>query len=120
MPPKMDRRRWPAAKAKLATRFKTKTREEWCRLLEGSDACFAPVLSLAEAPAHPHNVARGTFVEVDGIVQPAPAPRFSRTPVAARPTPPEEPGERGVHRSRAMGPARRRDRGAASACGALS
>jgi alpha-methylacyl-CoA racemase len=95
MPPKMDRGQWPAAKAKLAARFKTKTREEWCRLLEGSDACFAPVLSLAEAPAHPHNLARGTFVEVDGIVQPAPAPRFSRTP-SRRPTPPEAPGERGV------------------------
>ncbi len=95
MPPKLDRRRWPEAKAKLAARFKTRSRDEWCRLLEGSDACFAPVLSLAEAPAHPHNLARQTFVEVDGIVQPAPAPRFSRTP-AGRPTPPEPPGERGV------------------------
>ena len=95
MPPKMDRRRWPEAKAKLAARFKTKTRDAWCRLLEGTDACFAPVLSLAEAPSHPHNLARGTFVEVDGIVQPAPAPRFSRTP-AAHPTPPEDPGERGI------------------------
>jgi alpha-methylacyl-CoA racemase len=95
MPPKMDRRRWPEAKAKLAARFKRKTRDEWCRLLEGSDACFAPVLSLAEAPSHPHNLARQSFVELDGIVQPAPAPRFSRTP-AAHPTPPEVPGERGV------------------------
>ena len=95
MPPKMDRRRWPEAKAKLAARFKRKTRDEWCRLLEGSDACFAPVLSLAEAPSHPHNLARHTFVEIDGIVQPAPAPRFSRTP-APRPTPPETPGERGI------------------------
>jgi alpha-methylacyl-CoA racemase len=95
MPPKLDRRRWPEAKAKLAARFKTRTREAWCRLLEGSDACFAPVLSLTEAPSHPHNLARATFVEVDGIVQPAPAPRFSRTP-AAVPTPPEAPGERGV------------------------
>jgi alpha-methylacyl-CoA racemase len=95
MPPKLDRRRWPEAKAKLATRFKTKTREEWCRLLEGSDACFAPVLSVAEAPSHPHNRARGTFIEVDGIVQPGPAPRFSRTPTAL-PTPPETPGARGV------------------------
>jgi alpha-methylacyl-CoA racemase len=94
MPAKMDRRRWPEAKAKLAARFKTRTRDEWCRLLEGSDACFAPVLTLAEAPQHPHNVARGTFVEVDGIVQPGPAPRFSRTP-ADKPTPPEEPGARG-------------------------
>ncbi len=94
MPAKMDRKRWPEAKAKLAARFKTRTREEWCRLLEGSDACFAPVLSLEEAPSHPHNVARGTFIEVDGIVQPAPAPRFSRTH-SAKPTPPETPGERG-------------------------
>ncbi len=94
MPKKMDRSRWPEAKAKIAARFKTKTREEWCRLLEGSDACFAPVLSVAEAPHHPHNVARGTFIEIDGIVQPAPAPRFSRTP-AARPTPPENPGQGG-------------------------
>ncbi len=95
MPAKMDRRRWPEAKAKLAARFKAKSRDEWCRVLEGTDACFAPVLSLAEAPSHPHNLARGTFVEVDGIVQPAPAPRFSRTP-AGRPTPPEDPGERGI------------------------
>jgi alpha-methylacyl-CoA racemase len=95
MPPKMDRRRWPEAKAKLAARFKRKTRDEWCRLLEGSDACFAPVLSLAEAPSHPHNLARQSFVELDGIVQPSPAPRFSRTP-AGRPTPPEIPGERGI------------------------
>jgi alpha-methylacyl-CoA racemase len=94
MPAKLDRKRWPEAKAKLRARFKTRTREEWCRLLEGSDACFAPVLSLDEAPAHPHNIARGTFVEVDGIVQPAPAPRFSRTP-SGKPTPPELPGERG-------------------------
>jgi alpha-methylacyl-CoA racemase len=95
MPAKMDKTRWPEAKAKLAQRFKTKTRDEWCRLLEGSDACFAPVLSLEEAPRHPHNVARESFVEVDGIVQPGPAPRFSRTP-AAKPTPPETPGERGI------------------------
>jgi alpha-methylacyl-CoA racemase len=95
MPAKMDKARWPEAKAKLARRFKSKTRDEWCRLLEGSDACFAPVLTLEEAPAHPHNAARGSFVEVDGIVQPAPAPRFSRTP-AGKPTAPEEPGERGI------------------------
>jgi alpha-methylacyl-CoA racemase len=95
MPPKMNRRRWPEAKAKLAARFKRKTRDEWCRILEGSDVCFAPVLSLAEAPSHPHNLARQSFVEIDGIVQPAPSPRFSRTP-AGRPTPPEIPGERGI------------------------
>jgi len=68
--------------------FKTRTRDEWCALLEGTDACFAPVLTMAEAPRHPHNVARGSFVEVDGVVQPAPTPRFSRTP-PGRPTPPQ-------------------------------
>jgi alpha-methylacyl-CoA racemase len=94
MPAKMDKHRWPEAKAKLAERFKTRTRDEWCRLLEGSDACFAPVLSMDEAPLHPHNLARETFVEVDGIVQPRPAPRFGRTP-SGPPRPPEAPGERG-------------------------
>jgi alpha-methylacyl-CoA racemase len=96
-PPKLDRAAWPGTKARLAAIFKTRSRDEWCRLLEGTDACFAPVLSLDEAPLHPHNLARGTFVEVDGIVQPAPAPRFSRTS-AERPTPPEEPGDAGVLR----------------------
>jgi alpha-methylacyl-CoA racemase len=89
-PAKLDATSWPAAKEKLAAVFRTRPREEWCRLLEGSDACFAPVLSLDEAPNHPHNTARGTFVTVDGITQPAPAPRFSRTP-SATPTPPEVP-----------------------------
>jgi alpha-methylacyl-CoA racemase len=89
-PAKLDTESWPAAKEKLAAVFKTRTRDDWCRLLEGSDACFAPVLSIDEAPDHPHNRARGTFVTVDGIVQPAPAPRFSRTPSGA-PTPPEAP-----------------------------
>jgi alpha-methylacyl-CoA racemase len=78
-------------RGKLETLFKTRTRDEWCALLEGSDACFAPVLSMAEAPEHPHNVARGSFVEVDGVVQPGPAPRFSRTP-SVRPTPPQGQG----------------------------
>ena len=71
----------------LAARFRTKTRDEWCRLLEGTDACVAPVLSLLEAPAHPHNRSRSTFIPVGGVTQPAPAPRFSRTPCAT-PTPP--------------------------------
>lgn len=79
-------------RTRLRSLFKTKTRAEWCGLLEGTDACFAPVLSLGEAPTHPHNRARGTFVEIDGIVQPAPAPRFSRTK-PAQPTPPESPGQ---------------------------
>jgi alpha-methylacyl-CoA racemase len=74
-----DRSAWPALKEQLAELFRTKTRDEWCELLEGTDVCFAPVLSLGEAPHHPHNVERGTFVERDGVVQPAPAPRFSRT-----------------------------------------
>jgi len=68
---------WPALKDRLAAVFRTKTREEWCTLMEGTDICFAPVLSMAEAPAHPHNIARGAFIERDGVVQPAPAPRFS-------------------------------------------
>jgi len=75
-----DRAEWPALRAKLAAVFRTRTRAEWCELLEGSDACFAPVLSMREAAAHPHNAARRTFVEQDGVVQPAPAPRFDRTP----------------------------------------
>ena len=76
----MDQARWPQLKEKLATLFLTRTREQWCALLEGSDACFAPVLDWNEAPMHAHNRARQTFVEIDGVVQPAPAPRFSRTP----------------------------------------
>jgi alpha-methylacyl-CoA racemase len=66
----------------MADVFRTRTRDEWCRILEGSDACFSPVLDWDEAPRHPHNRARETFVSVDGVVQPAPAPRFSRTPAA--------------------------------------
>jgi alpha-methylacyl-CoA racemase len=75
----MDASAWPALKEKLADVFATRTRDAWCALLEGSDACFAPVLDWDEAPRHPHNVARATFVAVDGVTQPAPAPRFSRT-----------------------------------------
>ena len=74
-----DKRQWPALKAELAEIFKTRTRNEWCELIEGSDVCFAPVLTMTEAPSHPHNLARGTFTEVAGVVQPRPAPRFSRT-----------------------------------------
>jgi alpha-methylacyl-CoA racemase len=79
LPAQLDRSRWPEGKEKLARLFKTRTRAEWCALLEGSDACFAPVLSMSEARRHPHNVARGAFVEVSGVEQPRPAPRFSRT-----------------------------------------
>lgn len=78
-----DASQWPALKAKLAEVFATKTRQQWCDLLEGTDVCFAPVLDLDEAPRHPHNIARGTFVTMDGITQPAPAPKFSRTPVTS-------------------------------------
>jgi alpha-methylacyl-CoA racemase len=73
------RRKWPELRAAIAKAFASRTREEWCRVLEGTDACFAPVLSMAEAPKHPHNVARGSFIEIDGVLQHAPAPRFSRT-----------------------------------------
>ncbi len=75
-----DKAAWPAMGEKMAALIKTKTRDEWCGILEGSDVCFAPVLDLEEAPRHPANVARNAFVEVDGVVHPAPAPRFSRTP----------------------------------------
>ena len=75
-----DRAGWGALTDRLTALFLTKTRDEWCALMEDSDICFAPVLSLREAPLHPHNVARGTFVEDGGMVQPAPAPRFSATP----------------------------------------
>lgn len=81
-----------AVRGKLEQLFKTRSRDEWCSLLEGTDACFAPVLTMAEAPHHPHNLARGSFVEVDGVVQPGPAPRFSRTP-AGYPTAPRGLGE---------------------------
>jgi alpha-methylacyl-CoA racemase len=80
LPDRRDRAGWPRLRERFAEVFRTKTRDEWSQVFEGSDACFAPVLSLTEAPEHPHNKARRTFVDVDGVVQPAPAPRFSRTP----------------------------------------
>ena len=88
----MDRGRWPEMKARLAEVIKRRTRDEWSAVLEGSDACFAPVLSLSEAPLHPHNRHRATFTEVAGVTQPAPAPRFSRTPGAIS-RPPPHPGQ---------------------------
>ncbi len=78
---------WPALRSRLEGIFSTRTRDEWCALLEGSDACFAPVLDLEEAPLHPHNQARGAFLSRDGVTQSAPAPRFSRTPGVAGPMP---------------------------------
>jgi alpha-methylacyl-CoA racemase len=88
----MDRGGWPQLRARLTELFRTKTREEWRVILEGSDACFAPVLTMSEAAEHPHIRARQTVVEHDGVLQPAPAPRFSRTsPELRRPAP--KPGE---------------------------
>lgn len=80
--PQMDRDRWPALSQKLAAVFKTRSQADWCATMEGSDVCFAPVLSMSEAASHPHNAARQTFVTYEGVVQPAPAPRFSATPGA--------------------------------------
>jgi alpha-methylacyl-CoA racemase len=88
----MDRTAWPALKARMAQVFKTKTRAEWCSIMERTEVCFAPVLTMGEAHAHPHNVHRRTFMKVAGVTQPAPAPRFSRTsPEVARP--PAVPGQ---------------------------
>jgi len=93
LPPQMEREQWPEVRARLADLFKTRARDEWRALLEGTDACFAPILTANEAPHHPHNAARGTYVNIDGIAQPAPAPRFSRTPpelpIPPQPTDPE-------------------------------
>lgn len=92
LPRQHDRREWTAMKDRFAVLFKSRTRDEWCELLAGADACVAPVLSMAEAPDHPHNRHRQTFVTSNGVTQPAPAPRFSRTPgVIGRPPP--HPGQ---------------------------
>jgi len=88
LPGQMDRSQWPALKERVAAVFRSKTRDEWCALMEGTDVCFAPVLSMGEAPTHPHNRKRETFVEVAGVPQPAPAPRFGRTPGAIDRPPP--------------------------------
>lgn len=88
----MERSRWPELTERLAGVFRTKTRDEWCEIMEGTDVCFAPVLSISEAPEHPHNKERGTFVEVAGVVQPAPAPRFSRTEASIQ-RPPSHAGQ---------------------------
>jgi alpha-methylacyl-CoA racemase len=87
--------KWPELKAKFAALFATRTRDAWCELLEGTEVCFAPVLDMAEAPRHPHNRARGAFVDIDGVTQPAPAPRFSRTApeVGAAPAAPGQHSE---------------------------
>lgn len=79
-----DQAQWPAMKEKLSSVMKQKTQQQWCDIMEGTDVCFAPVLRFTDAPSHPANVARKTYVEVDGVTQPAPAPRFSRTPSQVR------------------------------------
>jgi alpha-methylacyl-CoA racemase len=88
LPAQRDQAGWPHWKEILTERFRTRTRDDWCRILEGTDACFAPVLSMDEAHAHPHNQARSAFIDVGGIRQPAPAPRFGVT----RSDPPRAPG----------------------------
>ncbi|HEU4674526.1 MAG TPA: CaiB/BaiF CoA-transferase family protein [Motilibacteraceae bacterium] len=92
VPDRNDPRQWPSLRERFAARFRERTQAEWTELFEGTDACVAPVLSLTEAPAHPHLAARGSFVEHAGVVQPAPAPRFSRTPGALG-EPPARPGQ---------------------------
>ena len=92
LPSQQDQSTWPAMKERMAALIRTRTRDEWSGIMEGTDACFAPVLSAEEAAAHPHNVERATFVTSDGVLQPAPAPRFSRTPAAIA-GPPARPGE---------------------------
>jgi alpha-methylacyl-CoA racemase len=94
LPPQMDRGSWPATKERFAAVIKTRTRDEWVALAEGTDSCLAPVLSMSEVGADPHNASRGTFVEIAGALQPGPAPRFDRTPVSL-PTPPAWPGQGG-------------------------
>jgi alpha-methylacyl-CoA racemase len=95
LPAQHDRAGWPLLRARFAAIFRTRTRDEWCRAFEGSDACFAPVLTFSEAKSHPHNAARQNSVNVEGTDQPAPAPRFSRTPGAVRGAPPQR-GARGA------------------------
>jgi alpha-methylacyl-CoA racemase len=94
VPAQHDREQWPKMRSVFSSAFKSKTRDEWCKAFEGSDACFAPVLSWSEARRDAHNTSRRSFVEVSGVEQPAPAPRFSRTPGAVRRAPPER-GEGG-------------------------
>ncbi|MEE2688609.1 MAG: CaiB/BaiF CoA-transferase family protein [Pseudomonadota bacterium] len=89
LPDQFDQSQWPEMSKRLAAVFKKKTRDEWCEIMEGSDVCFAPVLTFNEAPDHPHNKARGTFIDVEGVAQPNPAPRFSRTPGSVKGAAPE-------------------------------
>ena len=95
LPDQMDRTRWPELRARFAEVIRGKTRDEWTAIMEGSDVCFAPVMAMSEAHTHPHNVARENFVEVAGVTQPAPAPKFSRTPGSHPFGPPETGGAHG-------------------------
>ena len=98
LPKQNDRAQWGAMKERLSGLFKTKTRDEWCEIMEGTDICFAPILSLAEVHEHPQNKARESFVEIEGVVQPAPAPKFSRTEAEIQRPPPR----RGEHTKAAL------------------
>jgi len=99
LPGQMDRSAWGGLKDALGEIFKGRTRDEWCEIMEGTDVCFAPVLTMSEAVHHPHNVARGTFVEVAGIPQPGPAPRFSRTTAEIQ----RPPSHAGQHTAEVLG-----------------
>lgn len=92
LPDQHDRAGWPEMKRQFAAAFRARTRDEWAALAKGTETCITPVLSMGEAPHHAHLERRNTFVEVDGVVQPAPTPRFSRTPGAIQ-RPPAEPGQ---------------------------
>jgi len=94
LPKQLDRKGWPALRKLFSEKFMERTRDEWCEVFDGSDACFAPVLTFSEARDHPHNIARKTFTRSGKVDQPAPGPRFSRTPGAIRRAPPER-GEGG-------------------------
>ena len=99
LPHQMDSNEWNAQKERLKAVFKTKSRDEWSAIMEGTDVCFAPVLSMDEATKHPHNVERGTFIELNGITQPAPAPRFSETPGSVQ----RPPAHAGQHTDEVLG-----------------
>lgn len=98
LPAQADRDHWPMMREKLASIFKTKTRAEWTEIMEQKDVCFAPVLRMSEALEHHHNVHRGSFIELDGVPQPGPAPRFVRTPSA----PPRGSAYAGEHSEKAL------------------
>lgn len=99
LPHQMDKGQWGPMKDRLTAIFRSKTRDEWCSIMEGTDVCFAPVLRMSEAAKHPHNVHRQTFLELDGVVQPAPAPRFSATPGAVQ----RPPAHAGQHTDEVLG-----------------